>query len=130
MKTELQQRVAHNLSILRQNAKLSQSELAAKISICRSTYCQYEHGDRLPDVATLYTLCKFYYVNMDTMLRYDVRTVLQEYFLFQEYTQDTTKLLMLYNSLSEFSKGRLLERAEELAQLDQMKKQNVFYFDD
>lgn len=67
---------------------------------------------------------------MDTMLRYDVRTVLQEYFLFQEYTQDTTKLLMLYNSLSEFSKGRLLERAEELAQLDQMKKQNVFYFDD
>ncbi len=127
MKAQLQERVAHNLSALRQNAQLSQSALAAKISVCRSTYCQYEHGDRLPDVATLYTLCEFYHVNMDTMLRYDVREVLQEYFLFQEYTQDTTKLLMIYNSLSEFSKGRLLERAEELAQLDQMKKRDAFY---
>ena len=125
MKFELQQRVAHNLSILRQNAKLSQSALAEKMSICRSTYCQYEHGDRLPDVATLYTLCQFYHVNIDTILKCDVQTVLQEFFLYQEYTQDATKLLMIYNSLSDFSKGRLLERAEELAQLDRMKKQDA-----
>ena len=125
MKMELQQRVAHNLVILRQNTKLSQSALSAKISICRSTYCQYEQVERLPDVNTLYTLCKFYHVNMDTILNCDVQTVLQEYFLYQEYTREETKLLALYNSLSDFSKGRLVERAEELARLDQLKRQDA-----
>lgn len=125
MKIELQQRVAHNLAVLRQNAKLSQSALSSKISICRSTYCQYEQGERLPDVNTLHTLCNFYHVNMDTLLNSDVQTVLQEYFLYQEYTREETKLLALYNSLSDFSKGRLIERAEELALLDRRKRQDT-----
>lgn len=124
MKIELQQRVAHNLSVLRQNAKLSQSALSSKIAICRSTYCQYEMGDRLPDVNTLYALCSFYHVNMDTILNHDVQAVLQEYFLYQEYTREETKLLSLYNSLSDFSKGRLLERAEELALMDRRRRQD------
>lgn len=127
MKAELQQRVSKNLSVLRQNAKLSQSALSTKISICRSTYCQYEQGERLPDVNALYTLCKFYHVNVDTILNCDVHTVLQEYFLYQEYTRQETKLLALYNSLSDFSKGRLVERAEELAQLDKLRRQDALH---
>lgn len=124
MKIELQQRVAHNLTVLRQNAKLSQTALASEISVSRSTYCQYEQGERLPDVNTLYTLCKFYHVNIDTLLNNDVQTVLQEYFLYQEYTREESKLLALYTSLSDFSKGRLIERAEELAQLDRLKRRD------
>lgn len=62
---------------------------------------------------------------MDTILNCDVQTVLQEYFLYQEYTREETKLLALYNSLSDFSKGRLVERAEELARLDQLKRQDA-----
>lgn len=127
MKLELQRRVSHNLAILRQNAGLSQSALASKISISRSTYCQYEQGEHLPDVNTLYTLCKFYHVNIDTMLNYDANIVLQEYFMYQDYTLDETKLLTLYHSLSDFSKGRLIERAEELAQLDALKRQESYY---
>lgn len=125
MKMQLQQRVGHNLSILRQNTRLSQSALASKISLSRSTYCQYEQGERLPDVNTLHMLCKYYHVSMDTILNCDVQTVLQEYFLHQEYTRSETKLLALYNSLSDFSKGRLVERAEELAQLDQLRRQEA-----
>lgn len=126
MKTDLQIRVAHTLSVLRQNAKLSQTVLASKLSICRSTYCQYEQGDRLPDVHTLYHLCRFYHINIDTLLNCDVHAVLEEYFLYQEYTEEETALLQLYNSLSDFSKGRLLERAEELARVDQLRR-NDFY---
>ncbi|MCI9596975.1 MAG: helix-turn-helix transcriptional regulator [Firmicutes bacterium] len=125
MKIELQQRIAHNLTVLRQNAKLSQSALASQMAINRTTYCQYELGERLPDVVTLQTLCKFYHVNMDTVLNSDVQTVLREYFLYQEYTREETKLLALYNSLSDFSKGRLVERAEELAQLDRARRQDA-----
>lgn len=123
MRMELQQRVAHNLTVLRKNAKLSQSALSSKISICRSTYSQYEQGDRLPDVNTLYSLCSFYHVNMDTLVNKDVQTVLQEYFLYQEYTREETKLLALYTALSDFSKGRLIEHAEILAQLDRRREQ-------
>ncbi len=124
MNIELQQRIAHNLTVLRQNAKLSQSALSSQLSINRSTYCQYEQGERLPDVNTLCRLCKFYHVNINTLLNNDVQAVLQEYFLYQEYTRDETKLLALYNSLSDFSKGRLVERAEELAQLDRARRQD------
>lgn len=125
MGIELQQRVSHNLAVLRQNAKISQSALCSKVSIARSTYAQYEQGGRLPDVSTLYALCKFYHVNMNTVLNGDVQAVLQEYFLYQEYTREETKLLALYNSLSDFSKGRLFEHAEELAQLDRRRKQDL-----
>lgn len=125
MKIEIQQRIAHNLTVLRQNAKLSQSALASQMSMNRTTYCQYELGERLPDVVTLQALCKFYHVNMDTVLNRDVQTVLREYFLYQEYTREETKLLALYNSLSDFSKGRLVERAEELAQLDRARRQDA-----
>lgn len=124
MKIEIQQRIAHNLSILRQNAKLSQTALAAQMSMNRTTYNQYELGERLPEVTVLQRLCKFYHVRMDTLLNSDAQTVLREYFLYQEYTRDETKLLALYNSLSDFSKGRLVERAEELSQLDRAKRQD------
>lgn len=127
MRIELQQRVAHNLTLLRKNAKLSQSALSSKISIGRSTYSQYEQGDRLPDVDTLYALCSFYHVNMDTLVNSDAQTVLQEYFLYQEYTREETKLLSLYTSLSDFSKGRLIEHAEILAQFDRQKRQESLH---
>lgn len=129
MKQNLQQRVGCSLTMLRHKAGLSQRSLSSRLSISRSAYCQYEQGTRLPDVHTLYRLCRFYHIRVDTLLNCDTVTALQEYFLYQEYTQKEVRLLVLYNSLSDFSKGRLLERARELAELDARDLQKSFLRD-
>lgn len=127
MNLETQLRVARNLKTLRKTARVSQYALSASLSIGRSTYCQYEQGERLPDVNTLHSLAQFYRVKMDTIVNSDVQEVLSDYFLHQDYTCEETKMLSVFKSLSDFSKGRLIERAEELADIDAERRRDIFY---
>ena len=129
MKLNLQQRVGCSLTILRQKTGLSQSTLADRLSISRSAYSQYERGDHLPDTGTLYRLCRFYHIRADTILSCDISSMLEGHFLYHEYTREESRLLTLYCSLSEFSKGRLLERAQELAKLEAQERLETFRLD-
>lgn len=126
MNLETQLRIARNLKTLRKTAKISQYALASSISISRSTYCQYEQGERLPDVNTLYSLAEFYRVRMDTIVNCDVQEVLSDYFINQDYSRQEKKMLAVFKSLSDFSKGRIVERAEELAAIDAEKRRDAF----
>jgi len=70
----------------------------------------------------LFELSQFYHIKIDTLINCDVQMVLSDYFLHEEYTLDEQALIQLYENLSDFSKGRLIERAEELTQFDQAKR--------
>lgn len=125
MTIDTQMRVANNLAALRKTANLSQAALSEKVIVCRSTYAQYEQGDRLPDLDTLYALAEFYHVKLDTLVNCDMQVVLEDYFLHHEYTREETQLMELYSKLSDFAKGRLIERAEELARLDVQRREQT-----
>ena len=55
----------HRLAQLRKAMKLSQQELADRLSITRSTYAQYEINRREPDFKTIIRLADFFDVSLD-----------------------------------------------------------------
>ena len=56
------------LKFLRENEKITQSELAKELGISQNTYSQYETGARQPSLETLIKLAKFYFVSTDYIL--------------------------------------------------------------
>ena len=53
---------------LRNNAKMTQQELATKIGVSRSAIGMYESGEREPDFETLETIADYFNVDMDYLL--------------------------------------------------------------
>lgn len=60
------------LKELRENAKISQNELAKHLGMVRSTICQYEKGNREPDTETLQKIADFFSVSVDYLLGRDL----------------------------------------------------------
>lgn len=127
MDLQLQMNLAENLRILRQNKNLSQSMLADKVSICRSSYCQYELGERVPDLSTLYSLSSFYHVKIDTLIHGNIRQVLSDYFAYEDYGKNELRILSIFANLSDVSKGRLIEKGEQLLEEDRARRRSKFY---
>ena len=125
MVSKMHYKVAQNLVALRKSASLSQTQLAEKLRIGRSTYSQYEQGERLPDMTTMHGLAKIYKVKVDTIINSEMQIALSEHFLHQEYTSEETSILYLFNSLTDFSKGRLIEHAEALAGIEAEKRMDI-----
>ena len=64
-----QQRLGQNLKILRASKDVNQNEMAEYIGLTRSSYAQYELGNRTPDAHTLYAIAKFYKISIDFAFR-------------------------------------------------------------
>lgn len=60
-----------NLAVLRKECGLSQQKLASDIGLARNTICQYESGNRVPDVSTLVLLADYFGVSTDYLLGRD-----------------------------------------------------------
>lgn len=56
------------LKALRENAGLSQRELAAKLGVAPSTIGMWESGQREPDFGTLLQLAEFFNVSVDCLI--------------------------------------------------------------
>lgn len=56
------------LTKLRKNTKLTQGELAKKLGIPRTTYSNYENGNRQPDYETLLKIAEFFDVSTDYLI--------------------------------------------------------------
>lgn len=57
-----------NLSNLRKAKGLSQQKLGDEIGLARNTICQYESGNRVPDVDTLVKIAQYFGVSVDYLL--------------------------------------------------------------
>ena len=63
--------VAHNLAELRKARGLTQSELAEKFNYSDKSISKWEHGDTMPDIEVLKSLCDFYGVTLDYLVTED-----------------------------------------------------------
>ncbi len=66
LQKELSMQLPLALRALRINAGLKQEAVAEFLQISRPTYSYYEIGTTAPNVFTLYLLCQFYDVPIDT----------------------------------------------------------------
>lgn len=59
--------ISQKLKILREEHKLTQDELATKLKLSRSAISNYESGLRTPEINTLYAICNFYNITLDSL---------------------------------------------------------------
>ena len=57
-----------NLKKLRETKGITQTELAKELGVVRSTICQYEKGNREPDMETLIKIADYFGVSIDFIL--------------------------------------------------------------
>ena len=90
---------------------MSQLEMAKKFNLSRTSYAQYESGTRVPDMATLIEMANYFGVKMDSLLNADDKALINDVLLYNSMTQIEHELLETFALLSDYSKGKLLERA-------------------
>ena len=57
-----------NLSTLRRNADMTQSELADKLSLTRQAISRYEKGDSFPDISILVKIAEIFNISIDELI--------------------------------------------------------------
>ncbi|MBQ8496391.1 MAG: helix-turn-helix domain-containing protein [Clostridia bacterium] len=57
-----------NLSTLRRNADMTQSELADKLNLTRQAVSRYEKGDSFPDISILVKIAKIFNISIDELI--------------------------------------------------------------
>jgi len=62
------------LKEIRLNRGFTQTEVAKKIGIAQVTYCNYENGNREPDINTLIKLADLFKVSIDELFGYKQTT--------------------------------------------------------
>ena len=92
--------------------------MAESIGTCRSIYTHYELGTRTPDPEALYILANKLGVNMSTLFETDEERFLSIIASARALRKDEEKLLYLYNRMSPFHKGNLMERALVLTEIE------------
>lgn len=60
--------LSNRLKSLRTHRNITQSDLAKRIGVARTTYAMYEQGQREPDYDTLQKIADFYEVSTDYLL--------------------------------------------------------------
>lgn len=62
------------LKLLREQQNISQAKLASYLGVVRSTICQYEKGNRIPDTETLIKLADYFNVSVDYLIGHEELT--------------------------------------------------------
>lgn len=114
MKYETQMRLAANLKRLRLLNGYSQAYLAEKLQTDRSVLALYESGRRCPDPEMLYSLAQIYGLPMEILLETDPEMIADKSASRNASEKGEKELLHFFRRLSSFSRGRLLEKAEDL----------------
>ena len=68
MEEDIKVRVANNLTALRKNKNLTQSDVAKALNYSDKSVSKWEHADSLPDISILSRLCDMYGVTIDYLI--------------------------------------------------------------
>ena len=118
MKKETAKIVGENLKTLRLVHNLSQDDIVEYTGSCRSIYTHYELGTRTPDPESLYIITSKLGIEMSALFEPDHDTFMKILASSTALTKDAQKLLRLYNRMSPYHKGSLMERAIVLTELE------------
>ncbi|MEG0471307.1 MAG: helix-turn-helix transcriptional regulator [Solibacillus sp.] len=113
------------IKTLRNNRDLTQSQLADKIEVARTTYAMYEQGKREPDFETLKRLADFFNVSTDYLLdsedrkekhltNKDERDIAKRLESFKDDLENSDGLAFDGEPMSDEAKESLLESMELL----------------
>lgn len=94
--------ISKKIKLLREEASLTQAQLAEKLGIATSSISQYESGDRIPSDDVKIKMAKFFDVSLDFLMGYsDIRNpyvffTLSEYFnsLTEKEINEVIKFIM------------------------------------
>ena len=124
MKIETQKIIARNLRLLRAKCAVSQVRMAVDVGLTRLLYAAYESGKTTPDAEVLYKLAQRHGIKMNYFFienEQDYLTAISGGY----YYDDTLALLVqTYDKLSNFAKGMLIERANQLLEQDKIIQKN------
>jgi len=62
-----------NLQYIRSREQITQEQLAEQLNVSRQSVSKWESGASFPEMDTLLQICDLYHVNLDTLLRGDVK---------------------------------------------------------
>lgn len=119
-----QQNLGKNLKLLRASKGVSQAQMSEHIGLTRSSYAQYELGNRMPDAYTLYVIARFYHVSVDLLFEPNLNKFISEMAYFQSDGDNSQLLFENFKRLSPFNKGRLVEYSQKLLEWDKIKEKN------
>jgi len=94
------------LAKLRDSLNLSQSEIAKRLGMARTTYAGYENGSREPDLKTLNKLAEFFGVNLNWLITGS------DY----KMTEEDEQLLRIFNDLNERDQEYMLDIMRRMAE--------------
>ena len=60
--------LSKQITYLRKNVRMSQSQLATQLNVSPSTIGMYEQGRRVPDIPTLISISRFFGVSLDYLI--------------------------------------------------------------
>lgn len=124
MRLSTQKNIGNNLKCLRVNNNLSQAAMSELAGMTRSLYAQYELGNRTPDAEALFEIASHFGLNMSLFFEPNATKFIGELSSTKVCSESSRQLMELFDNLSPFSKGRLLERAEQLLEWDIFKEKN------
>lgn len=119
-----------NLKLLRLSRDISQADMADALGLTRSSYAQYELGNRMPDARILFTVARFFKIDMELLFEGNQVRFLGEVVHSAGKSISDERLFENYRLLSPFSKGRLLEFSEKLVEWDRIKENNLKVLED
>lgn len=117
--------IGRNLKLLRTSFDVNQFEMAESLGVSRSSYAQYELGNRIPDAYVLYEIALLFEIDMEILFEADQAKFLGG--IVGAFTKggEGKRMMENYRRLSPFSKGRVLEFSEKLLEEDKQKENNM-----
>ena len=108
MEADMGENFFENLKAARLEAKMTQKAVAEKIGVAKSTYSQYESGDRLPSVEVVKKISRVIGVPVDVLLNTGQQD--QELWL----TAQDNALLLMFKELNEIGRRKVMEYVSDI----------------
>lgn len=114
MNLEMQMQVAGNLRYLRTVFGQTQTQVADRLHMGRSTYALFESGKKIPGADIILDLADYYHVRVDTVLRSGNEKFENNIIIADDSKNKVLQLVDTYYKLSPHGQGRLIERSAAL----------------
>ena len=105
---------SNNLAILRNEKKLSKTQIASQLGIHRETYAAYECGISCPSFKATEAIASFFMVDINALTKKDAHAIIAEQQFYNSLEDRQKALIHSYRNLSLISRGRLMEYAKAL----------------